>query len=562
MRMSSLRFLPARTLVTLLLFFVATPAAAKDWKGAELTTNQTFKYGAFEARVRAAEGSGLITAFFLWKEGSEQPGALWQEQDVEIFGKNGNFQTQIMTPGQNGEQRTQHVVNQSLITPAWGRYYTYRMEWTPEHLAFFVDGSEIREETDPVEFAKLLDPSQAEPADLHLALWAGDSDDWSGSFDTSAIPADAFVNWVQTYSYTPGAGPNGSDFTPLWRDDFNTLDTNRWRLSNWTFDAAVNDYIPQNAAAENGDLALVLTDAQSTGRFPPPPSDDGTLDPPPGPTGPWPLPLRIEAEAFASAYDTTPGNTGGACGDGDVDMQYTQDPTGGECNIGWVDVGEWLDYDVRVATAATFDLSVRVASDVPDREFHVEIDGVNVSGPLTFQNLGWQNFEDVDVPSLYLTAGPHVVRLAFDTTLMNVNYLVFTTSEQDQVPACTPATTTYQAGNMSASTGGSAPGGWNLWSNGSLSTTHDFAGGSTTVTVSAYGQSAAGVWPHMLVKVGDQTVGDTTVNTTSYAPYQFSYTAQAGSQALSVNFDNDYYQNGEDRNLYVASVSVDECVEP
>jgi hypothetical protein len=113
---------------------------------------------------------------------------------------------------------------------------------------------------------------------------------------------------------------------------------------------------------------------------------------------------------------------------------------------------------------------------------------------------------------------------------------------------------------MTASTGGSAPGGWNLWSNGSLSTTHDFAGGDTTITVSAYGQSAAGVWPHMLVKIGDVTVGDTSVNTTSASSYEFSYTAEPGAQAVSVNFDNDYYQNGQDRNLYVDAVSIDECV--
>jgi len=392
-------------LLAFLLLVASAHAEAKPWKGAELGSQQTFKYGAFEARVRAAEGSGMITAFFLWKYGSEVPGALWQEQDVEIFGRDGKYQTQLITPGKDGAPRTEHVVNHSLPSPASTRYYTYRMEWTPNYLAFFVDGQEVRRETDTVEFAKFLDPSQAEAAQIRLSLWAGDST-WAGSFDASKVPGDVFVNWVQTYSYTPGAGPSGGDFTPLWRDEFDALDTSRWQLSNWTFDAAVNDYVPQNAAAKNGKLVLVFTDEQSTGRFPSAPEDDGTLDPPPGPTGPWPLPYRIEAEAFARYLDKTAGNTGGACRDSDVDLQPTQDPNGGQCNVGWADAGEWLEYDVRVAAAATFDLSLRVSSAVSDRQLHVEMDGADVTGPLTVAANGWQAFEDLVVSDVYLTAGP------------------------------------------------------------------------------------------------------------------------------------------------------------
>jgi beta-glucanase (GH16 family) len=550
-----------RAVVVFLLLFASTPAGAKPWKAAELGSQQTFKYGAFEARLRAAEGSGMVTAFFLWKYGSEVPGALWQEQDFEIFGRDGNYQTQLMTPGKSGAQRTEHVVDHLLLSPAWTRYYTYRMEWTPSYLAFSVDGQEVRRETDAVEFAKFFDP-QAEAAQIRLALWAGDTD-WSGSFDASAVPASVFVNWVQTYSYTPGKGPNGSDFTPLWRDDFNSLDTSRWQLSNWTFDAAVNDYIPQNASAKNGGLVEVFTNEQATGKFPTPPADDGSLNPPPGPTGPWPLPYRIEAEDFARYSDTTPGNIGGAYRNTDVDIEaVTSDPTGGQYHVGWTDVGEWLEYDVRVAADATFDLTLRVASLIQNRVFHVEIDGDDATGPLTVPANGWQTFEDLDVPDVFLTAGAHVVRLVFDTPQINVNYFVFSSSGESNVPpACTPTTRTYEAETMSATTGGSAPGGWNLWSNGSLSTTHTFAGGDGIIRVSAYGQSAQGVWPHMIVSVGGKKVGDTSVSATAYAPYEFAYTASPGSATVSVSFDNDYYANGEDRNLIVDSVSIDECLD-
>lgn len=108
--------------------------AAKPWKGAEVISKDTFRYGAYEARIRAAKGGGVITPFFLWKDGSELPGAQWQEQDFEVFGHDGCFQTQAMTPG---KPRAEHVVKHHPAIPVYDRYNTYRMEWTPDSIAFY-----------------------------------------------------------------------------------------------------------------------------------------------------------------------------------------------------------------------------------------------------------------------------------------------------------------------------------------------------------------------------------------------------------------------------------------
>ena len=255
-------------------------AHGKPYKGAEMITQQTFRYGAFEARIRAARGSGMITPFFLYKDNSEVPGGTWEELDFEIFGKDGRFQTQAMTPGKNGAQRTEHVVVHDLPTLAWDHYYTFRMEWTPAYLAFYVDGREVRRETDAVEYAKLLDPNQTEPMRLRASIWAGDYS-WSGNLDTAAVPAAMFVNWIQTYAYTPGTGPDGGDFTPLWRDDCDSADGSRWYWANWTFDVAVNDYIQQNSTTRDGYLVQVLTTDTATAQFPAPPVDDGSIAQPP-----------------------------------------------------------------------------------------------------------------------------------------------------------------------------------------------------------------------------------------------------------------------------------------
>ncbi|HSX85007.1 MAG TPA: carbohydrate-binding protein, partial [Cellvibrio sp.] len=424
--------------LVLLAFFTAHVVQAKPWKGAELITRETYKYGAFEARIRAARGSGMVTAFFLWKDGSEIPGAQWQEQDFEIFGKNGRYQTQVMTPG---NPRTEHATIHPLYTPGWENYYTYRMEWTPDYLAFYVDGHLVRRETNRTTYAKLLDPARAEPAQLRMSLWAGDWE-WSGDFDATLAPAHTYVEFIQTYNYTPGSGTNGSDFTPRWRDEFDgtSINTNRWWFANWTFEYAVNDYVTRNAAVRNGKLVLALTDEATSGQFPStapadnpplPPADDVVEEP----TGPQPqpedyspvvLPARIEAENFSGYEDSTVGNEGDAgCYSGDfyVDTEITSD-TSGICHIAYATAGEWVEYKVIAPEAGIYNLTLRTSTARSNIRLHVEANGEDVSGPLAVPRNGWQSFADLPV-QLQLAEGEHTVRIVFDTGFANLNYLDF-----------------------------------------------------------------------------------------------------------------------------------------
>jgi endoglucanase len=109
---------------------------------------------------------------------------------------------------------------------------------------------------------------------------------------------------------------------------------------------------------------------------------------------------------------------------------------------------------------------------------------------------------------------------------------------------------------MSHSTGGPTTGGWNIWSNGYISTNHTFSAGSTTLNVTASGTVAAGVWPQMTVAVGGTSIGSVAVNTTTYQEYSFTYNATAGSKEIRVSFTNDYLSGSEDRNLLVDKVVV------
>lgn len=399
-------------------------AFGKPWKGAEIISRQTYKYGAFEARIQAAKGSGMITPFFLWKDGSELAGAQWQEQDFETFGYDGSFQTQVMTPG---NPRVEHVVRHRMEQPVFDRYNTYRMEWTPYAVSFYVNGYLVRRETDQKEFAKLLDPAKAEPAQIRVGVWAGDFA-WSGPFDALAVPAATYVNWMKVYSYTPGAGENGSDFSLAWTDEFDAWDPNRWWTANWTFEFAVNDYVSQNAAVRDGYLVAALTTEANSGVIPTPPVDDGLEPSPIGGVLPLPpvvVPARLEAETPVRYYDRTATHYGDkTCGDGPLDMQATRD-IGGGCNVGYTDPNEWLEWEITSPgpKSIVYDLAARAATAVTGAKFRIFVDGKDVSGVLTPVPQGWQTFQDIVVPELTLTPGVHIVRLVFETQNVNLNWV-------------------------------------------------------------------------------------------------------------------------------------------
>lgn len=411
-----------RTCTGVGLFMLSSLALAKSYRSGELITTNKYGFGAFEARIRAAKGPGVISTFFLWRPGSETaPSIPWHEIDFELGIAAADYQTQIMTPGDSPPlYRTEHVVTHDLFVQPWDAYHTYRIEWTPEYIAFFVDGIEVRRETDHSTYAAVFSqdangqtPSN-ERMELRTGLWPGDTNiaDWAGVFDGSSVPTGHFVDYVKVWAYTPGqSNPFG---TLLLDDEFDRLDTSRWYSAQWSFDFSASDYVPQNIGVKGGILTVALTTDTGQGSLPPAPADVASDS------------FLVNVLDFSDYFDTTPGNFGSSlCSTSDVDAELTSDRIGGFCNVGWTDAGEWLDYDVPIATGGEYEITVRIASDDTTRFLHLEVDGVDVSGPIQGPGAGWQGFVDATIPGVALAAGGHAVRIVFDTGLMNVHYLAF-----------------------------------------------------------------------------------------------------------------------------------------
>lgn len=151
-------------------------------------------------------------------------------------------------------------------------------------------------------------------------------------------------------------------------------------------------------------------------------------------TAPWrqvfAIPGRIEAENYREGgegsgyHDTTAGNSGRTYREDGVDIEIVQNDGGGYA-VGWVAAGEWLAYDIVVGTTGTYRITARVSTPAANGRYWLELDGQNISGPVSIPwTGGWQNWTAASV-TVPLTAGQHRLRFVAGTERFNLNYLHF-----------------------------------------------------------------------------------------------------------------------------------------
>ncbi len=113
-----------------------------------------------------------------------------------------------------------------------------------------------------------------------------------------------------------------------------------------------------------------------------------------------------------------------------VDIQSTTDIGG--YNVGRVEGGEGMEYTVNITTSGLYKFEARFASLGNAGTFHIEIDGQNKTGTMKMNDTGgWQTWTTLTKTNIAISAGQHVMRLAFDTTgangtVGNYNYFTFT----------------------------------------------------------------------------------------------------------------------------------------
>ena len=141
------------------------------------------------------------------------------------------------------------------------------------------------------------------------------------------------------------------------------------------------------------------------------------------------LPGTIEPQHFDTAgdgvsfHDTTPGNSGGAFRNTDIDLEASAD---GGYDVGWLEAGEWMNYSVNVSASGRYTVQLRVAAPAGGGAMHVGFNGSSVWSVVQVPATGgWQNWTTVNLP-VTLNAGTQLLTIYVDSAGFNLGRISVT----------------------------------------------------------------------------------------------------------------------------------------
>ncbi|MDR1135067.1 MAG: glycoside hydrolase family 3 C-terminal domain-containing protein [Clostridiales Family XIII bacterium] len=108
---------------------------------------------------------------------------------------------------------------------------------------------------------------------------------------------------------------------------------------------------------------------------------------------------------------------------GSPSPETTSDEGGGR-NMGYLDAGGVIDYDVSIETAGDYDISFRTAG-TGVGTYDLLLDGEKIGGVTTENTGGWQNWKTLAPVRVSLPAGKHIFSISITTGGSNLNWFEF-----------------------------------------------------------------------------------------------------------------------------------------
>lgn len=231
---------------------IAAMSVAVDarFKSGAVTGYEKFTYGKFITRMKAPNKLGTVSSFFTYWNGPEFHVGGWNELDVEIVPSvsENPFSMNIIY-GDGHEKRESHDYVHAFDPK--DEWHIYELVWTPEYVAWSLDGKEQRRVTPSDPAVHFMSKGQS----VMMNFWTPTFDSWGHGFDPKDMPWEVTYDYVETYTYNHQT--KGFDFH--WKDDFDTFDSNRWHKSdNTTFDANSTTFRASQSYVENGNLVLKM----------------------------------------------------------------------------------------------------------------------------------------------------------------------------------------------------------------------------------------------------------------------------------------------------------------
>ena len=151
------------------------------------------------------------------------------------------------------------------------------------------------------------------------------------------------------------------------------------------------------------------------------------------------IPGKIEAENYdvgghnKAFYDNDRENQGKAYREDEVDVVDISDSKCGDaaCTgyaIGYTNEGEWVEYTINVAADAKYDITANVATAFETSAMQLFIDDKEITESVVAPKVDsvWTTYKVIDVGSVELKKGEHVLKLLITGGYLNVDWIQFT----------------------------------------------------------------------------------------------------------------------------------------
>ncbi len=408
-------------------------------------------FGRFEMRARMPIGQGLWPAFWMLSSDPSIYGTWAASGEMDIMEYIGSEPDKIFGTIHYGASFPGNIFSGTDYFLPSGTFndgfYTFAMEWKFGEIVWYVDGIEYARKGAGDWFSTGGPFPAPFDVDFHLLLNLAVGGNLPGPPDaTTVFPQEMVVDYVRVYQAPNDppvvaiTSPTATDVLVPGDDITITVDA--------TDDGGIEgvQFYQDNALLGEDDTAPYELTVPSvaagcyslTARA----RDDGGVLSSSAPVDisvgsgcpqapylmtPTAIPGVIEMENYdiggqGVAYnDADPGNQGGAyrAAEG-VDLEGTTD-TGFGFNVGYVLAGEWLEYTVDVV-AGTYDVQLRVASNLDGGAVSLELDGIDITGPILFDGTGgWQNWVTVTAEDIAFTGGLQTLRVVALDDDFNIN---------------------------------------------------------------------------------------------------------------------------------------------
>ncbi len=161
------------------------PYRDRGHTGASYKTRDLYSYGRYDAVMKAARGSGVVTGFYTYT--GPVFGDPHDEIDFEFLGRDPHLlHVNYFVAGEAKLKRTIE-----LPFDASEDFHLYTFEWRPGEIVWSVDGEEL------LRVAGAPEEMPSHPGKVIAEVWAAKNlKKWAGIIDHSALPTRAIVRCI------------------------------------------------------------------------------------------------------------------------------------------------------------------------------------------------------------------------------------------------------------------------------------------------------------------------------------------------------------------------------